>query len=39
MNKEELTALVTQLLSQMEPQVKGSDYRPTSPGPQPEQTP
>ena len=38
MNKEELTALVTQLLSQMEPQVKGSDYRPTSPGPQPEQT-
>ena len=34
MNKEELTALVEQLLSQMEPQVKGSDYKATKPGPE-----
>ena len=40
MNKEELSALITQILSTMgqEPQVKGSDYRPTDPGPQPEDT-
>ncbi len=37
MNKEELTQLVAQLLSQMgrEPMVKGGDYKPTQPGPQP----
>ena len=36
MNKEELTALVAQLLAEMpkEPMVKGSDYKPTEPGPQ-----
>ena len=38
MNKEELTALVAEILGQMEPMVKGSDYRPTSPGPQPADT-
>ena len=40
MNKEELSALVTQILASMgsEPQVKGGDYRPTDPGPQPEDT-
>ena len=35
MNKEELTALVAELLGQMEPQVKASDYRATCPGPEP----
>ena len=34
MNKEELTALVAEILGQMEPQVKGSDYKPTHPGPE-----
>lgn len=36
MNKEELTALVAQLLSEMpkEPMVKGSEYKPTQPGPE-----
>lgn len=34
MNKEELSKLVAQLLENMEPQVKGSDYKPTDPGPQ-----
>ena len=36
MNKEELTALVAQLLAEMtpEPAVKGSDYKPTQPAPQ-----
>ena len=38
MNKQELTALVAEILGTMEPQVKGSDYKPTSPGPQPENT-
>ncbi|MBQ9762730.1 MAG: ethanolamine ammonia-lyase subunit EutC [Oscillospiraceae bacterium] len=38
MNKEQLTALVAEILGQMEPQVKGSDYRPTEPGPQPVDT-
>jgi hypothetical protein len=31
MNKEELTALVAELLNQMQPQVKSSDYKPTQP--------
>ncbi len=35
MTKEELTKLIGDLLSQMEPQVKGGDYRPTAPGPEP----
>jgi len=37
MNKQELAAMVAEILSTMgeEPMVKGSDYRPTSPGPQP----
>ena len=35
MNKQELTALVAEILGTMEPQVKGSDYKPTNPGPQP----
>ena len=34
MRKEELKAMVAQLLEQMEPQVKGSDYRPTQPQPE-----
>ena len=36
MNKEELSALVAELLKNMgqEPNVKGSDYRPTQPGPE-----
>lgn len=43
MNKQELTALVAELLAGMEnkppePMVKGSDYRPADPGPQPEDT-
>ena len=39
MNKEELSALVAEILGTMgEPQVKGSDYKPTDPGPQPENT-
>ena len=40
MNKQELAAMVAELLSTMgdEPMVKGSDYRPTSPGPQPVET-
>ena len=36
MNKEELAALVAEILAQQEPTVKGSDYKPTKPGPQPE---
>ena len=35
MNKEQLTALVAEILGQMEPQVKASDYRSTQPAPQP----
>ena len=35
MNKEELCALVAEILSKQEPMVKGSDYKPTDPGPQP----
>ena len=40
MNKQELTALVAELLQNMdkEPMVKGSDYRPTNPGPEKEPT-
>ena len=37
MTKQELTAMVAEILSQMhgdEPQVKGSDYKPADPGPQ-----
>ena len=34
MNKEELTALVAEILGQMEPAVKGSHYRPTQVGPE-----
>ena len=40
MNKQELSALIAQLLQSMgnEPAVKGSDYKPTDPGPQPPDT-
>ncbi len=38
MNKKELSALVAQIMQEMEPMVKGSDYRPTDPGPQPVDT-
>jgi len=38
MNKQELTAMVAEILGQMEPMVKGSDYRPADPGPQPRET-
>ena len=34
MNKEELKALVAELLGQMEPPVKGADYRNTAPEPE-----
>ena len=34
MNKEELTALVAEILGQMTPQVKASEYHPTQPEPQ-----
>ena len=39
MNKEELSKLVAELLQDMgkEPMVKASDYKPATPGPQPEQ--
>ena len=36
MNKEQLSALVAEILGQMEPQVKAGHYRPTVPDPQPE---
>ena len=38
MNKQELSALVAELLETMgkEPMVKASDYKPTVPGPEPE---
>ena len=40
MNKAELTAMVAEILAGMghEPTVKGSDYKPTTPGPQPVNT-
>ena len=34
MNKQELSALIAELLQNMEPTVKGSDYKPQAPGPQ-----
>ena len=39
MNKQELSALIAELLQNMdrEPMVKGSDYKPTEPGPEREQ--
>ena len=39
MNKQELTALVAEILGQMEPQVKAAGYHPTEPGPQKQSTP
>ena len=36
MNKNELSALVAEILAQQEPMVKGSDYKPRDPGPQPQ---
>ena len=38
MNKEELKALVAELLQNMEPMVKGSDYKPRDPGPEQKDT-
>ncbi len=40
MNKKELSAMVAEILQSIgvEPMVKGSDYRPTDPGPQPVDT-
>ena len=38
MNKQELTAMVAEILGQMEPAVKAADYRPTAPEPK-KQTP
>ena len=40
MNKEELSAMVAEILGQMgkEPMVKASEYKPTSPGPERQQT-
>ena len=40
MNKEELSAMIAEILAGMgkEPMVKGSDYKPTKPGPQPQET-
>ena len=40
MNKQELAAMVAEILNTMdaEPMVKGSDYRPRDPGPEPEDT-
>ena len=39
MNKNELSALVAEILAGMEqPMVKGSEYKPTQPGPQPKDT-
>ena len=38
MDKRELAEMVAQILSTMEPQVKGSDYKPTEPGPEPRPT-
>ena len=38
MNKQELSAMVAEILQNMEPMVKGSDYKPTTPGPQPADT-
>ena len=40
MNKQELSAMIADILGSLkiEPMVKGSDYKPTNPGPQPEKT-
>ena len=40
MNKQELSAMVAEILQSMgqEPQVKGADYKPADPGPQPADT-
>ena len=40
MNKQELSAMVAEILQSMgrEPTVKGSDYKPADPGPQPQDT-
>lgn len=40
MNKQELSAMIAEILGaiNVEPMVKGSDYKPTDPGPQPEKT-
>lgn len=40
MNKQELSAMIADILGSLniEPMVKGSDYKPTDPGPQPEKT-
>lgn len=38
MNKDELRALISDLLKDTEPMVKGSDYKPTDPGPVAKQT-
>ena len=40
MNKQELSAMVAQILASMqaEPAVKASDYKPADPGPQPVET-
>ena len=39
MNKEELRALISELLKDAEPMVKGSDYKPADPGPIAKETP
>jgi len=41
MNKQDLSAMIAEILSQMhpEPMVKGSDYHPTAPQPQAQETP
>ena len=40
MNKQDLAAMVAELLQEIqEPQVKGSDYKPTCPGPEKKETP
>ena len=38
MNKQELAAMVAEILGQMEPMVKSGDYRPTAPGPEQKET-
>ena len=38
MNKDELRALISELLKDAEPMVKGSDYKPTDPGPAAKET-
>ena len=39
MNKEELRALISELLKDAEPMVKGGDYKPANPGPIAKETP